>query len=270
MIKISTGDGRNQAGRFAFCLKQVVRQRSGGEIAMKKYIGIGGSLLFDEGGMFPGYARAYVNNDYISAVLMAGGIPVIIPMNTDEEVIAAQLAKVDGLILSGGYDVNPHLFKEEPHRLLGMTLDDRDTFDAFLIKYAVQTKKPILAICRGIQILNVVYGGTLYQDCSLAEKSYVKHWQGNQPTHRTHTVQIEKNTVLYDVFGGQTLVNSFHHMALKDIAPGFKVTARAGDGIIEAFEKTEGSFALGVQFHPEMLYRDEDMLKLFKLLIEKS
>lgn len=237
---------------------------------MKKYIGISGSLLFDEGGMFPGYARAYVNHDYVAAVQAAGGIPLIIPLNTDEEIIAAQLAKVDGLIISGGYDVNPLVFGEEPHRLLGMTVDDRDTFDILLIKAALAAKKPIFGICRGIQIINAACGGTLYQDCTLAEDSYVKHWQGNQPAHRTHTVQIEKNSALYAALGETALVNSFHHMALKAVAPGFKITARAADGIIEAFEKEQGSFVLAVQFHPEMLHRDADMLQLFKLLIEKS
>lgn len=237
---------------------------------MKKIIGIGGSLMFDEGGMFPGYARAYVNNDYVAAVLAAGGIPLIIPVSTDKDVVDAQLGLVDGLILSGGYDVNPLVFGEEPHRLLGTTLDDRDTFDTMLIKGALAAGKPILGICRGVQILNAVCGGTLYQDCSLAENSNVKHWQGNQPTHRTHTIWIEKESVLHDIFGDKTIVNSFHHMALKDIAPGFKVTARAQDGIVEAFEKEEGSFVLGVQFHPEMMYRDEDMLKLFKIFIEKT
>jgi len=237
---------------------------------MKKIIGIGGSLMFDEGGMFPGYARSYVNNDYVAAVLAAGGIPLIIPVSTDKNVVDAQLDLVDGLILSGGYDVNPLVFGEEPHRLLGTTLDDRDTFDTMLIKGALAAGKPILGICRGVQILNAVCGGTLYQDCSLAENSDVKHWQGNQPTHRTHTIWIEKESVLHDIFGDKTTVNSFHHMALKDIAPGFKVTARAQDGIVEAFEKEEGSFVLGVQFHPEMMYRDEDMLKLFKIFIEKT
>ena len=238
---------------------------------MKKIIGISGSIMFDEGGMFPGYPRAYVNHDYVRSVLDAGGIPLIIPVNTDEEIIKAQLACIDGLVISGGYDVNPLLFGEEPHHLLGMTLAQRDTFDLTLIKYALEMKKPILGICRGIQIINTACGGTLYQDCSLSEGSYIKHSQGHTPTQVSHSVKIETDSYLYKIFGSQTLVNSFHHMSVKDLAPGFKITATAADGIIEAMEKETDSFVLAVQWHPEMLSGvNQDMLKLFQLLLEKS
>lgn len=238
---------------------------------MKKCIGIGGNLLFDEGGMFPGYARSYVNNDYVESVMAAGGIPIILPVNSNEEIVKEQLSKIDGLIISGGYDVNPLLFAEEPHHLLGMTLDERDAFDLLLIRQAVNMELPILGICRGLQIMNVADGGTLWQDCSLAEESYVKHAQGHTPSHVSHTIEINKDSVLYDIFGECTIVNSFHHMAVKDVASGYKVVAKAADGIIEAIEKESGSFALGVQWHPEMLHRRHSkMLELFSLLIEKS
>lgn len=237
---------------------------------MKKAIGISGNILIDEGGMFPGYKRSYVNDDYVKSVISAGGIPLILPLNTNEEIIKAQLSMIDGLILSGGYDVNPLLLGEEPHKLLGMTMSDRDTFDALLIKHALDMQLPILGICRGCQILTATCGGTLYQDCSLSEGSYIKHSQGHTPAAPSHTVTIAKDSALYSIFGEQTIVNSFHHMSIKDVAPGFKVTAVAKDGIIEAIEKIDGSFALATQWHPEMMaVTSDDMLKLFKLLISK-
>lgn len=237
---------------------------------MKKTIGISGNILIDEGGMFPGYKRSYVNDDYVKSVISAGGIPLILPLNTDEEIIKAQLSMIDGLILSGGYDVNPLLFGEEPHRLLGMTMNERDTFDALLIKHALDMQLPILGVCRGCQILTAACGGTLYQDCSLSEGSYIKHSQGHTPAAPSHTVTIAKDSELYSIFGEQTIVNSFHHMSIKDVAPGFKITAVAKDGIIEAIEKIDGSFALATQWHPEMMAAsNDDMLKLFKLLISK-
>lgn len=237
---------------------------------MKKTIGISGNILIDEGGMFPGYKRSYVNDDYVKSVISAGGIPLILPLNTDEEIIKAQLSMIDGLILSGGYDVNPLFFGEEPHRLLGMTMNERDTFDALLIKHALDMQLPFLGVCRGCQILTAACGGTLYQDCSLSEGSYIKHSQGHTPAAPSHTVTIAKDSELYSIFGEQTIVNSFHHMSIKDVAPGFKVIAVAKDGIIEAIEKIDGSFALATQWHPEMMAAsNDDMLKLFKLLISK-
>lgn len=237
---------------------------------MKKIIGISGSILIDEKGMFPGYKRAYVNDDYIQSVILAGGIPLIMPVNTNPEIIKAQLENVDGLILSGGHDVNPLLFGEEPHPLLGITMNERDIFESILIKNAFEMEKPILGICRGCQILNVVCGGTLYQDCSLAENSYIKHCQGHTPSQHSHTINIEKESEIYSILGEKTFVNSFHHMSIKDVANEFKVVATAKDGIIEAIEKREGSFALGTQWHPEMMVSsNDDMLKIFKLFISK-
>ncbi len=238
---------------------------------MKKKIGIIGNLLYDQGGNFPGYARSYVNEDYVESVLRAGGVPVILPVNTDEEVIQAQLEGLDALVFSGGYDVNPQLFGEEPHRLLGQICDERDAFDIFLFKAAMEQKLPILAICRGLQLINVACGGTLYQDCSEQENSYIQHDQVHTPDHVCHTVNITPDSALHEIFGDSTFVNSFHHMAVKDPAPDLRVTAVAPDGIIEGLESTTDQFILAVQWHPEMLYRKYGkMLDLFRLLIEKA
>lgn len=237
---------------------------------MKKVIGISGSILIDKGAVFPGYKRAYVNNDYVQAVLLGGGVPLIIPVSIDEDVIEAQLKNIDGIILSGGEDVNPLLFGEQPSKFIGETMDDRDKFDLLLIKHAVKMKKPILGICRGCQILNVAFGGDLYQDCSLAKNYQINHIQKCTTSQGSHTVDIEKDSYLYSVFGDREIVNSYHHMAIKNLADGFKAIAISKDGIVEGIEKNEDLFILGVQWHPEMMAAtNEKMLDIFKLLISK-
>jgi putative glutamine amidotransferase len=242
----------------------------GGAIMKKVVIGISGSMIIDEGGVFPGYKRAYVNNDYIRSVIEAGGIPFIIPLNNVKDVMKVQLENVDGLILSGGHDVNPLLYGEEPNQKLGDIYNKRDNFDLELIKLATEMKKPILGICRGHQILNVSGGGTLYQDLSLIHGCYIKHDQRSNPEQPTHTVEVLKESDLHSVLVDEAITNSFQQMSLNKVAEGFKVVARAKDGIIEAIEREEGPFAMGVQWHPEMMSKyNEKMGKIFKLFIEK-
>ncbi len=219
----------------------------------KPIIGISGSIIVDEGGMFPGYKRAYVNDDYVQAVASAGGIPYIIPIVDDEELVISQLSMIDGLLMSGGQDINPLMYGEEPNRLVDDIFPRRDTFDERLVKNFMKTKKPIFGICRGHQIINVVNGGTLHQDLTLIKGSYIKHWQAHNPSYETHSVLVEKDSRLHDILGDETLVNSFHHLAIKDVAPGFKVTAKAKDGVIEGIEKVGDEFVVGIQWHSEML-----------------
>lgn len=238
----------------------------------KPLIGVLGSIIIDKGGMFPGYERAYVNNDYIVSVVKAGGIPVIIPVIEDEELIEEQIKDVDGIIISGGYDVNPLSYGDEPHAKLGFIYPKRDKFDICAVKAAYKLGKPILGICRGNQILNVAFGGTLYQDISLIDGAYIKHTQESQPGSIGHSVHVKKETKLYDIFKEDIVTNSFHHQAVKDIAKGFSVSALSKDGVIEAIEKDGEDFIMGIQWHPEMMTAagDKNMLKIFEKLVEES
>lgn len=238
----------------------------------KPIIGISGSILVDEGGMFPGYRRAYVNEDYVNAVLVNGGIPIIVPMNQDEEVIEQQINQIDGLILSGGHDVSPEYYKEEPLQKLGMTLSERDCFDFLLLKKAKEKNIPILGICRGSQIINVYHGGNLYQDLSYREGKTFKHWQGHDSDIVTHSVIINNNSQLYKMIGARELmVNSFHHQLIKEVPSNFTIAANAKDGVIEAIEAMDYRFLVGVQWHPEMLHKSETMMNgIFKKLIEEA
>lgn len=237
----------------------------------KPLIGIVGNLLIDQGGMFPGYERAYVNNDYVQSVAKVGGAPIILPLISDYEEVKTQIEAVDSIIISGGYDVNPLIYGEEPVQKQGFLCPERDEYDLMVIKVAMELNKPILGICRGLQILNAALGGSMYQDLSQIEGCYIKHVQESRPEVAGHSVEVVKGTKLYDILGEKITTNSFHHQAVKDLAPGFKVAARAKDGVIEAIEKEDG-FVIGIQWHPEMMARkdNEVMINLFKKLVQLS
>ena len=127
----------------------------------KPIIGISGSVIIDNGGIFPGYRRSYVNEDYVDSVVQNGGVPYIIPFTEDDEVIREQLNYVQGLILSGGHDVDPRFYREEPLQKIGATWPERDHFDMRLLKLAEENGIPVLGICRGAQIINVAHGGKI-------------------------------------------------------------------------------------------------------------
>ncbi|MGL5614721.1 MAG: gamma-glutamyl-gamma-aminobutyrate hydrolase family protein [Sarcina sp.] len=219
---------------------------------------------------FAGRKRVKLYTGYIDSVIKAGGIPIVIPVTTDKNILEEYINLIDGLIISGGYDVDPARYNEDPHSLLQTTFPERDEFEFTLAKLAMDKEIPLLGICRGHQILNVLNGGTLYQDISLKEDSFIKHAQSSHSTVVTHKINIEKDSMLYEILGDSTRVNSLHHLAIKDLAPGFKIVATANDGIIEAIEKEGNNFLMGVQWHPEVLSENnESMSNLFKYFIDK-
>lgn len=210
-------------------------------------------------------------NDYIQAVICAGGIPLIIPAGIDADVDQI-VDKIDGVVLSGGGDIDPTLFGEEPHQNLGSISPGRDSLEVAIIHRFLEKNKPILAICRGIQILNIAAGGDMFQDIySQSESQLLQHAQKATRSHYSHYVNIEKNSLLESI-AGQTefKVNSFHHQAVRNVVSPFIVTARASDGVIEAIESTEHQFVLGVQWHPEPLALNEDHISkaIFQRFIE--
>ncbi len=247
---------------------QIYYEHGSGGQRMAKRIGITGNIMADQSGPFPGYNRAYVNNDYIQSVSEAGGVPFILPVIQETALVKEQVSHVDGIILSGGQDIDPLFYGEEPLQALRKTFPDRDAYEKELILTAVALEKPILAICRGMHMLNVTYGGTLYQDLTHASFADIKHDQEKDPPLKTHHVSFEKGTRLHSLFGDSARVNSFHHQIIKETAPSFKAAAYAKDGAIEAIERTGELFVVGVQWHPEMLTKKhEDMKKLFSLFM---
>lgn len=237
----------------------------------KPIIGILSNLLITEQGMFPGMKRSYVNHDYVEAILLAGAIPVMLPVISDEDGIRQQLERVDGVLLSGGYDINPLYYGEEPCKELGFILPEVDEHQLAAVRIAVELGKPMLGICKGMQIINVAFGGSLHQDL-LQIPTSTKHSQKAQRHVASHTVQVVQDTMLSDIFGKETvLTNSFHHQAIKAVAPGFIVSGMTADGVVEAIETAAAPFTLGVQWHPEMMAEKcTDMLKLFTRFVAAS
>lgn len=238
----------------------------------KPIIGILASVLLMETGVFPGLERTYVNHDYVQAVELAGGIPVLLPVIENEEDVERQLAGVDALILSGGYDLQPRCYGEEPLEEMGFVWPEMDHHQLAAAKAARRLHKPMLGICRGMQILNVAFGGTLYQDIGKQTASGQQHVQKGRRQFSSHQVLVETESLLADIIGaGSVPVNSFHHQAVKDPADGFRISARAQDGIVEAIEAARADWIIGVQWHPEMMaQRDETMLKIFKRLVKEA
>ena len=237
---------------------------------------------------FPGYKTAPVigltgnfqdgncmlAEGYYQSILKAGGTPFIIPCYDDADTLINTLEKLDGILLTGGADINPLFLGEEPVKELHGINPRRDRQELLLTRLAADRQIPILGICRGIQTMNAAFGGPLYQDIhSQMEGIRIKHSQELDRSYASHTVTIEKDTLLHNLFKADTIaVNSFHHQAVKEAAPGFRVCARATDGVIEAMESTEYKSMLGVQWHPEcfILKGDECMMPLFHWLIQEA
>ncbi|MGL4453479.1 MAG: gamma-glutamyl-gamma-aminobutyrate hydrolase family protein [Sarcina sp.] len=237
----------------------------------KKVIGITSNVVSDIDIPYFDHCKLIrVFSDYSDSIIKAGAIPIIIPFTTDKDTLSEYINIIDGLIITGGYDISPLRYNEEPHEKLEVISLERDLYEFYLVEKAKEANIATLGICRGHQLLNVVYGGTLYQDISLIKGANLKHRQQGLCHFPTHSIDIKEGTMLHEVLGSKSMVNSFHHLAVKDVAKDFIVSAVSKDGIVEAIEKSEGTFVMGVQWHPECLTKNsEDMLNLFTYFIEK-
>lgn len=237
----------------------------------KPIIGICTSILRGEGGVISGVERAILSSEYIKAVEKAGGNPILLAPIDNEEDIRAQVALCDGILLSGGDDINPLMYGEEPHKNLGVANMRLDVWQSTIAKEAIEKDIAVLGICRGEQLLNIVCQGTLYQDMSEFGNEYLKHVQDGKRYDVSHTAIIEKGTILNRLFGEKILINSYHHQSVKRLGEGLKISARAKDGIIEAIEMEGKKFVVGVQWHPEIMLEEADsMLPLFEEFIKMS
>lgn len=209
---------------------------------------------------------------YINAILLSGGTPILIPYSTDLIECKNIVERLDGLLLPGGIDISPRLYGEEPIPEAGMAIRNMDLYEIELIHEAKKQEKPILAICRGIQVLNVALGGTLYQDIHVQKAATICHSQNvNIRDEMTHGVSLISDRILYHLFQQKNIyVNSYHHQAVKDLAEGLYPAAYSSDHILEACESEDGRI-IGVQWHPEaMINADEYSKKLFVYFIGLS
>lgn len=212
-----------------------------------------------------------VANTYIHAVSHTGGLPFLLPVLTEEETLELYVKEMDGFIFSGGIDISPSCYEENPHALLGETSQLLDRCQIPLMQKVIAARKPFLAICRGNQVLNVACGGTLYQDNSLHSGETFKHMQATDRGDASHLVYFEPDNTFHDLFGDTVMTNSYHHQSVKDLGKGLRICGRANDGIIEAIELEDYPCGLGIQWHPEMMFLVEDSMRpLFEALTKAA
>ena len=236
---------------------------------MPPVIGITG---FADGGDNTSQAPRFIlAENYVHAVLLGGGAPMILPPHLVGPALRSIYEHLDGLILSGGGDVHPSSFGEEDGGSLRSVDEQRDRTELALARWAMANDLPLLAICRGVQVLNVAAGGTLIQDIPAQVANALGHSNPDAPpkSEIAHTVDVVAGSLLASIVGaGEFGVNSSHHQAVKDVGKGFVVTARAPDGVIEGLEAPDLSFCIGVQWHPEGLVDSHlAMRSLFEALV---
>lgn len=231
---------------------------------MKPVIGV--IPLFDEEKdsywMVPGY---------MEGIRTAGGLPIILPLRADEEEILQAAELCSGFLFTGGHDVDPELYGEEKTPLCGTVNHDRDLLEKRIFDYALREDKPVFGICRGIQLINVLCGGTLYQDLPAQYQADPEIDHHMHPPYDVfcHQIKILEDTPLYDIIKKKSMgVNSYHHQAVREMADALKPMAYSEDGLVEAVYMPGKKFIQAVQWHPEFLYRtDQDARKLFRAFV---
>lgn len=232
----------------------------------------------DTSGLYPGRPVDAQNVTYSRAVLESGGIPILIPVQVVGDRLNTLFDRVDGLLFSGGGDVDPIYYNQSPQvDNLSDIQRERDEHEIRLLRMAVEAKKPFFAICRGIQVMNVATGGSLWQDLASQNPHTIRHdfYYSDEQLPRNyiaHDVRVEKASLLYNIVRADRMpVNSLHHQAIREISPALKATGLAEDGVVEALELPNHPFALGVQWHPEELYGEYgEAKKIFDAFIDAS
>ena len=217
-----------------------------------------------------------VRETYLQSVEAAGAVPLMLPFTDSQNVLRAAYDTCAGILLTGGNDVDPALYGEAPHEKLEDTFRERDDIEAQIVRWCVEDKKPLLAICRGMQLVNVALGGSLYQDIPAQLPLACRHGAEEKREswcRAAHALKLEADSRLVNVLGlSEIQVNSLHHQAVKDVAQGLRVAGRSEDGLIEALESDAGQFLVALQCHPEAMWQSMDgrWLSVFKALVEEA
>lgn len=207
---------------------------------------------------------------YMNSIEQCDALPIMLPLTEDPDMLDRALALCDGLLLTGGHDVDPALYGRDMLDLCGTLCSPRDKMEAYLLKKALEKDMPVFGICRGVQFMNAFLGGTLYQDLPAQHPSDEDHHMAAPYDRVAHNVTIQPGTMLADILGIPVYgVNSCHHQGVEILAPGTVAAAVADDGLVEALEVKGKKFALGVQWHPEFSYQKDPLaLKLIRAFVE--
>lgn len=217
-----------------------------------------------------GQDGVYLAGDYIYALERAGAVPILIPQCSEFDTMKPLLDRLDGILVSGGHDVGPERYGAFPKEYCGVVSHRRDAQDLAVTEYMLNRDKPLLGICRGAQILNVAMGGTVYQDLE-KEGGFENHFGGEKYPRNAgwHKVSLAQDSALYRIFEAEEImVNSFHHQAVRDVGQGVKIAAVSSDGVSEAIEVKNRKFAIGVQWHPEMMFDSRQQQRLFQAFVD--
>ncbi len=209
---------------------------------------------------------------YMDAVSVAGGIPVMLHPEEDDKLLQQMTELCDGFIFSGGQDIEPERYGEEKLEKCEECMPERDDFELKFLRIILESEKPVLGICRGIQVFNVYFGGDMYQDIPTQLGEDICHRAAVMGETAMHSVIIDENTPLAKLIGKSAIeVNSFHHQSIKNLASGLVSMAKAEDGVVEAAYIPGKTFAMAVQWHPELMFReDKYAMALFEALIDAA
>ncbi len=232
-----------------------------------------GASLQERARGVPGQDMAMCTMDYINAVKEAGGIPALFSPCVDNDYIEGIVNRCDAILFSGGLDINPLYYGEVPTEYCSQIVPERDEFEFKLLDRAVKKDKPILGICRGFQLINIYYGGSMYQDIKEVEEKRDNHFTANLPRwHYSHKVKIKEGSQIAAAYNTEVIkTNSFHHQLIRKVGNKLQPTAYAVDSTIEGLENINKKFLVGIQWHPEMMFaKEKKHLKIFKYFISRA